>query len=348
MKPFFRQLGFSGSGQQTPTSFPNSFPASENLTESILQTPTDASDGSQTIILGLPTEADTAVTITPSLAAGPQTVVLGLVTETDIALGLSIALQLGLASETDTALTITPSLAGGITIPLMAHHYSQQREKNVQTLRQSTASQSVKLGPFVDDTDGTTQETGLTIANTDILLSKNGGTLAAKNSGGATHDAGGKYTITLDATDSNTVGRLQLFCKVAGALEVYAEYQVVEEAVYDESLAAGADGVFSADVTQIGGSATLGTAFAEAVSGIAVVAFTTGGSTTTGVATTITPASTVDKQYNGRRLVFADDTATAALQNHEAIILDYVHSTKTFTVTTMPGTPTTSDKAVIV
>ncbi|MCG8544342.1 MAG: hypothetical protein MJE12_09060 [Alphaproteobacteria bacterium] len=42
MKSFFRRLGFSGSGQQTPTSFPCSFPASEKATESILDTPADA------------------------------------------------------------------------------------------------------------------------------------------------------------------------------------------------------------------------------------------------------------------------------------------------------------------
>jgi hypothetical protein len=52
-------------------------------------------------------------------------------------------------------------------------------------LKQSTASQEVVLGPFLDDTDGKTAETGLTIANTDILLHKTGGTtLPAKNRAG--------------------------------------------------------------------------------------------------------------------------------------------------------------------
>ena len=37
-------------------------------------------------------------------------------------------------------------------------------------LRQSTASQEVQLGKFVDDTDGKTAETALTINNTDIKL----------------------------------------------------------------------------------------------------------------------------------------------------------------------------------
>jgi hypothetical protein len=108
-------------------------------------------------------------------------------------------------------------------------------------LRQSTASQSVLIGPFVDSTDGVSAETGLTIANTDIRLSANGGNMFAKTSGGATHDEAGWYTITLDATDSATVGRLQLSVAVAGALPVFAEFQVLEEAVFDALYAASAN-----------------------------------------------------------------------------------------------------------
>lgn len=107
-------------------------------------------------------------------------------------------------------------------------------------LKQSTASQDVLIGPFVDDSDGATAETGLTIANTDIRLSKNGGNLASKNSGGGTHDEAGWYQITLDATDTNTVGTLQLHVKVSGALMVHHEFTVLEEDVYDALIGSGA------------------------------------------------------------------------------------------------------------
>lgn len=113
-------------------------------------------------------------------------------------------------------------------------------------LKQSTASQSVLLGPFVDDTDGATPETGLTIANTDIRLSANGGNMFAKTSGGGTHDENGWYTITLDATDTATVGRLQVSSKVAGALTVFSEFQIVEESVFDNFYAAAAVGPLTA------------------------------------------------------------------------------------------------------
>lgn len=113
-------------------------------------------------------------------------------------------------------------------------------------LKQSTASQSVLTGPYIDDTDGKTAETGLTIANTDIRLSKNGGNMAAKNSGGGTHDEAGWYAITFDATDTDTVGRLQLSSDVSGALPVWGEFQVVEELVYVNMFASSAVGPLTA------------------------------------------------------------------------------------------------------
>lgn len=101
-------------------------------------------------------------------------------------------------------------------------------------LRQSTTSQEVPLGYFVDSTDGNTEETGLTIANTDIKIWKTGATtLANKNSGGGTHISNGVYYATLDDTDTNTIGPLVIFVHVSGALAVRLECCVLDEAVYD-------------------------------------------------------------------------------------------------------------------
>lgn len=119
-------------------------------------------------------------------------------------------------------------------------------------LRQAT-SQVARFGKFVDATDGVTAETGLTIANTDILLSKDGGAFAAKNSGGATHDSAGWYSATFDATDTATVGILEVDVSVAGALPVFMRFYVVEEAIYDALFAASATGLLPANITQLGG-----------------------------------------------------------------------------------------------
>ncbi len=122
-------------------------------------------------------------------------------------------------------------------------------------LRQSTASQAVVIGPFVDSTDGNTVESGLTIDAADIRLSKNGANIVGKNSGGGTHDELGYYTITLDATDTNTVGRLQLMVHESGALPVYHEYEVLEEAAYDAIYASSADPKADINVASIDNNA---------------------------------------------------------------------------------------------
>lgn len=105
-------------------------------------------------------------------------------------------------------------------------------------LRQSTASQEIPLGSFVDSGDGNTQETSLTIASTDIKLWKAGASSeVAKNSGGATHMANGRYVATLDETDTNTLGSLTVFVHVSGALAVKQECVVLPAFVYDALIA---------------------------------------------------------------------------------------------------------------
>ena len=120
-------------------------------------------------------------------------------------------------------------------------------------LRYNTASQEIPLGYFVDSTDGDTEETGLTIANTDIKLWKTGATtLASKNSGGATHISNGVYYATLDATDTNTIGSMVIFVHVSGALTVRLECVVLSTQVYD-SIIAGTDAL-QVDTIQVGGT----------------------------------------------------------------------------------------------
>ena len=109
-------------------------------------------------------------------------------------------------------------------------------------LKQSTASQQRLVGPFVDDNDFKTPETGLTIANTDVKLSKNAAAGVNKNSGGGTHRNNGMYALTFNATDTNTVGELKGSINVGGALIVTFSFTVLEESVYDAFFASGAAG----------------------------------------------------------------------------------------------------------
>ena len=116
-------------------------------------------------------------------------------------------------------------------------------------LRQSTASQEISLGQFLDSTDGNTEENALTIANTDIKLRKGGTTtLANKNSGGATSISNGVYHATLDATDTNTLGLLEVYVHVAGALATKSSYMILPAATYDALVTNGLNDLSAAQV----------------------------------------------------------------------------------------------------
>src|SRR3972149_1583145 len=108
-------------------------------------------------------------------------------------------------------------------------------------LKQSTAVIN-KLGPFVDATDGFTAETGLTIAQADIQISKNGAAFAqtSEASPTTTHDADGWYPVPLTATDTGTLGALTVQVTMAGARPVWRDYMVVSASVYEDLVGTGA------------------------------------------------------------------------------------------------------------
>jgi hypothetical protein len=99
---------------------------------------------------------------------------------------------------------------------------------------QANTAADILIGPFIDDTDGKTPETGLTI---DVELSKNGQALANKNDAtDPVHDAAGDidgyYNCELDSTDTNTEGMLTVVCFAAGALPVRLDFMVLAQAAY--------------------------------------------------------------------------------------------------------------------
>lgn len=117
-------------------------------------------------------------------------------------------------------------------------------------LRQSTASQEVPLGQFIDTAGaGTTP----TIANTDIKVWKTGATtLANKNSGGATSISNSVQYCVLDATDTDTLGPLVLYIFVSGSLPVKQECVVLSAANYDAAITP-ATALLTVNATQFAG-----------------------------------------------------------------------------------------------
>jgi hypothetical protein len=215
-------------------------------------------------------------------------------------------------------------------------------------LKQSTASQTRTIGPFVDDTDFKTLENGLTIANTDILLKKNGGASAAKNSGGATADgSGGMYHLTFDATDSATVGELFYSVKVAGALVVFGSFTVLEEAVYDALYAASATGKLPATLATADVSGNLP---ANVVSSAGHPLMVAGVVDDTNLSPTTTQFDTdilIDGDPTGRRLVFASGSS---LEYEACTVQAYsiVSGKGRFTVSELSAAPANTDAVVLV
>lgn len=110
-------------------------------------------------------------------------------------------------------------------------------------LKQSVAVTAL-LGPFVDNTDGFTAETGLTIAQADVRLSKNTGAFAQKSeTTTCTHMENGYYSCLLNTTDTNTLGILRIAVNESGALPVWQDYMVMPANVYDS--------LFGADQLQV-------------------------------------------------------------------------------------------------
>ena len=121
-------------------------------------------------------------------------------------------------------------------------------------LKQSTAV-DVKVGPFLDDTDGKTAETALTITQPDIQLAKNGGAFAQKSAAQTlSHESNGWYEVALSTTDTDTLGILILQIHETGALPVWREFMVLPAAVYDALVSGSGNGV-RADVQAIAAGA---------------------------------------------------------------------------------------------
>jgi hypothetical protein len=161
----------------------------------------------------------------------------------------------------------------------------------MQLLRQS-AAWTFQLGPFVDSTDGVTPEASLTIAATDVDVSKNGAAYANKNDATAmtgTGDSQGWYDCVLDATDTGTLGKLDVRCYVSGALPVWREFMVIPANAYDALVAGTGVGV-RADVQGWAGTVATAGAIPAVVAGAAGGVFIAG----TNAATTITTALTAN------------------------------------------------------
>ena len=234
-------------------------------------------------------------------------------------------------------------------------------------LKQSTAV-DVGIGPFVDDTDGKTAETALTITQADVRLKKGAGNWAQKAAAQTlTHEENGWYELTLDATDTDTIGHLLVAIHESGALPVWQEFHVLAANVYEALFGAATDkldvnveewdtiavpaltgaGNIKADVLALNGNTTSPVILDRSVR--SMIRFTVGSSSTTTsiVTSSLDPAPSVTDQFKGRVAIFDGTTITAALRGQAG---DIAASTAggVVTVSTLTTAPVTGDTGVIV
>lgn len=120
-------------------------------------------------------------------------------------------------------------------------------------LKQSTATY-ILIGPFLDVTDGSTPETGLSPT---VYISKAGGALSARSSSTSiSHSRDGFYRVHLNATDTNTTGPLVVEVTASGThLPVTYVYSVVTANWYDSKYSTDE---LNVDVVQVSGSSVSG------------------------------------------------------------------------------------------
>jgi hypothetical protein len=192
------------------------------------------------------------------------------------------------------------------------------------------------MGPFKDDTDAKTNETALTIQKADVRLSKNGGDYAAAHSdqgasdAGAAHDELGDYDITLDTTDTNTLGDLRIAIEKSGALRVTREFTVLPANVFD-SLIAGSDylqvSISSPSLAKIGLvlDAEIATVTSQTVF-------------------TLSTGSDQNDAYNQHEIILYDDSNND--YTCKRTVLDYVGASKTVTIDSAPNFTLGADDSI--
>ena len=122
---------------------------------------------------------------------------------------------------------------------------------------QANTAVDLMVGPFLDSTDGDTEETGLTITQAEVRLSKNGGNIAQKNEATSlVHDELGNYLCKLDATDTNAEGILSLMIHESGSLSIKMDYTVLSQAAYISKYTAKDTGFMDVDVKAISADTT--------------------------------------------------------------------------------------------
>jgi hypothetical protein len=213
----------------------------------------------------------------------------------------------------------------------------------MRILRQNTDA-TLHVGPCVDEVNGYVPITTLVAtgggAVDELSLYKGDATAAVdiRATTTLTHRAGGTYTFTLAAGDTNTLGRLRVTLRDDDQIRPIAmDFMVVPANVFDSL--AGSD-LLQVDPREVAGIAAAATNLARGAEGL-VIGTVLAGATTTSVPTDL--SSAVNDNFKGRVVTFVD----GPLAGQSTAISAYDGSSKTLTVVALTSAPANGNRIVI-
>jgi hypothetical protein len=106
-------------------------------------------------------------------------------------------------------------------------------------------------------------------------------------------------------------------------------------------------GVASANVSQINGSAGAAQKLDRGVRGTVIITVGSASTTTSVIASSISPTGQADGQFLGKVLTFDDNTTTAQLRGQSTVITAFTNGTSAFTVNALTVAPSSGDTATV-
>lgn len=207
------------------------------------------------------------------------------------------------------------------------------------------STQVVQLGPFFDIDDPKIFVASLTLANSDIKLSKaaNPGTFVNKNSGGGSGISNGCVSVTFNSSDLSDPGPLLVVVKVATTAAYWESFEVYPQQVFDSLF--GTDRL-QVDVKELDSRSAAAVAWADSAETIVSGTVTnTGGAPTNTVFSSSLTAISNDRIL-GRLLLFRSGAAGSAYDG--GIISNFVQSNGVITLrAAMASVPSVSDAFVV-
>jgi uncharacterized protein YjbJ (UPF0337 family) len=298
-----------------------------------------------------------ALNIVTTAADPTDTVRFGLTALPNVASGNAGALLVDgtgtAAISNSSGKVLLQATQSGVTIPTVTTVTNQLTAAQIATgvWTDTTAGDfttALSVGKSV--MNGVSLGTGLTIASVSGAVGSVTGAVGSVtgNVGGNVTGSVGSVTGAVGSVTGNVGGNVTGSVGSVTGLTAATVHSDLDDIQARLPAALTSDGNIKADALRVNGSALAAARMQRAGASMVLGTCAALGTTTSVIASALAPTSAVNDQFNGRIIIFADDTTTTALRGQATDITDYVHATLTFTVTALTTAPQSGDTFVIV